>query len=220
MFYPVLNNANVGVFGNNVYTSVAPAYVPDPNLHWEVVRGIDVGLELRTFNNRLSADINWYDRKTNDILTTITLLGSAGNTSYFTNLGSIDNRGVEVTLGWNDRLGEDFGYRIGANFSYNRNVVESIGNNIDFQILGNGGVNRTETGQSIGYFYGYRQVGVYQTTASLDNTPAFANSLPGDIAYADTNGDGVLTEADRTYLGTPFPPYNFCLLYTSPSPRD
>lgn len=209
VFYPVLNNANVGVFGNNVYTSVAPAYVPDPNLHWEVVRGIDVGLELRTFSNRLSADINWYDRKTNDILTTITLLGSAGNTSYFTNLGSIDNRGVELTLGWNDKLGEDFGYRLGANFSYNRNVVESIGNNIDFQILGNGGVNRTETGKSIGYFYGYRQTGIYQTTASLDKTPAFANSLPGDIAYADTNGDGRLTEADRTYLGTPFPPYNF-----------
>lgn len=209
LYLPGLTTANSGVFGDNVYTSVSQAYVPDPNLHWEVVRGIDLGIEARALDNRLSAEITLYDRTTKDILTTLTLPGSAGNFSYRTNLGSISNRGIEVSLGWNDKLGKDFTYSISGNFSYNKNKVVSIGNNLDFEILGNSGVNKTVTGQSIGYFFGYKQVGIYQVTADLDKMPAFTNSLPGDIAYADINHDGVITDKDRTYLGTPFPIWNF-----------
>lgn len=209
LYLPVVTTANVGVFGDNVYSSVTPAYVPSPNLHWEVVRGIDLGLEVRALQSRLSADVTLYDRTTKDILTTVTLPGTAGDYNYFTNLGDISNRGIEVALGWNDKIGSELTYGISANFSYNKNKVVSIGNDINFQILGNGGVNVTETGKSIGYFYGYRQIGIYQTTAELDKAPRLSNSLPGDIAYEDINGDGVITDKDRTYLGTPFPPYNF-----------
>lgn len=209
LYLPGLTTANVGVFGDNVYGSVSPAYIPDPNLHWEVVRGADFGLELRALNNRLSSEITLYDRTTKDILTTLTLPGTAGNYAYRTNLGTITNRGVELTLGWNDRIGGDLTYRLNGNMSYNKNRVESIGDNINFQILGNGGVNKTVTGESIGYFFGYRQTGIYQSVADLDKTASFVNSLPGDISYEDVNGDGKLDAADRTYLGTPFPIYNF-----------
>jgi TonB-linked SusC/RagA family outer membrane protein len=208
LYLPVLTTANVGVFGENVYASVAPAYIPDPNLHWEVVRGIDIGFEINALKRRLSSEVTFYDRKTNDIITTVTLPGTAGPYPYRTNLGTITNRGIEVSLGWNDRIGE-VTYRLNGNLSYNHNRVESIGNNINFQILGNGGVNRTVTGESIGYFYGYRQTGIYQTVADLDKRAAFVNSLPGDIAYEDVNKDGKLDANDRTYLGTPFPVYNF-----------
>jgi len=207
--YPALNTSNVGIFGNNVYPSVVPAYVPDPNLHWEKVEGKDVGFESRFFNNRLNLDVDLYDRKTHDILTTITLPGASGNTNYFTNLGTIDNRGIEITAGWSDKLGKNFSYSVNGNFSANKNNVESIGNNINFQLLGNGGVNVTETGHSIGYFYGYVQTGIYQTTAQLDKTPHLKSAAPGDIAYEDVNGDGKIDQNDRTYLGTPFPKYNF-----------
>ncbi len=209
LYLPALNSSNTAVFGDNVYTSVVPAYVPDPNLHWEVVRGLDIGLDARFLNNRLSTELTFYDRTTKDILTTLTLPGTAGNYSYRTNLGTITNKGIEVSLGWNDRVGQDFTYSLSANVSYNDNKVVSIGDNFDFEILGNGGVNKTVTGSSIGYFYGYKQTGIYQTVAQLDKTPAFSNSLPGDIAYADVNGDKVIDSKDRTYLGTPFPPYNF-----------
>jgi TonB-linked SusC/RagA family outer membrane protein len=209
LYLPVMNTSNVGVFGDNVYSSVTPAYVPSPGLHWEVVRGLDLGLEVRALENRLSADVTFYDRTTKDILTTVTLPGTAGNYNYFTNLGDISNRGIEVALGWNDKIGTDFTYGISANFSYNKNKVVSIGNDINFQILGNAGINVTETGNSIGYFYGYRQTGIYQTTAELDKIPHLSSSLPGDIAYEDVDGDGAITSKDRTYLGTPFPPYNF-----------
>jgi TonB-linked SusC/RagA family outer membrane protein len=207
--YPVLLNSNVGIFGNNVYPSVVPKYIADPNLHWEKVEGKDVGFESRFLNNRLSLDVDFYDRKTHDILTTIVLPGASGNVNYFTNLGTIDNKGIELSAGWRDKIGKDFSYSINGNFSVNKNDVESIGNNINFQLLGNGGVNVTETGKSIGYFFGYVQTGIYQTTAQLDKQPHMSSSAPGDIAYKDVNGDGKIDQNDRTYLGTPFPKYNF-----------
>ncbi|HWB27935.1 MAG TPA: TonB-dependent receptor [Chitinophagaceae bacterium] len=205
--YPGLNNSNVGIFGNNIYPSVTAAYVPDPNLHWEVVEGKDAGFESRMLRNRLSLDVDFYDRKTHDILTSITLPGASGNTTYFTNLGSIDNKGIEVTAGWGDKIGRDFSYSINGNFSINKNNVESIGNDINFQITN--GVNLTESGYPIGFFYGYEQAGIYQTTAQIDKTPHMASAAPGDIIFKDVNGDGKIDQNDRTYLGSPFPKYNF-----------
>lgn len=209
LFLPGLNTAGVSVFGDNVYGSVTPAYVPDPNLHWEVVRGIDVGIDARALRNRLNTEITLYDRTTKDILTRLTLPGTAGDYQFLTNLGTISNKGIEVSLGWNDKTGRDFTYGLSTNFSYNKNKVESIGDNFNFEILGNAGVNKTVTNQSIGYFYGYKQIGIYQSVADLGKMPGFSNSLPGDIAYADINGDGIIDSKDRTYLGTPFPVYNF-----------
>ncbi len=209
MYQQTISQAATAVFGENVFPAVQYAYIPDPNLHFEIVQGFDLGLDLRTLNNRLSAGFNYYNKTTDGILTSFTV----PNTTllYFTNLGKITNKGIEVTLGWNDQLGKDITYGITGNFSYNKNIVNSIGNTSNFQILGNGGVNLTESGRSVGYFYGYKQVGIYQSTADLDRMPHLANSLPGDIAYADLNGDGVITPADRTYLGTPFPPYSYGL---------
>ncbi|WP_207424910.1 SusC/RagA family TonB-linked outer membrane protein [Desertivirga brevis] len=208
-FEPVLRTSGVGVFGENVYASATPDYLPDPNLKWEVTRGVDFGVDLRAFNSRLSGEFNVYDRTTKDIISRITLPGAAGGIAYLTNLGSIANRGVEVALGWNDNVGDGFRYGISSNFSYNKNKVESLGNNFNFTLFGNDNANRTISGESIGHFFGYRQVGIYQTTADLDRMPGFPNSLPGDIAYADLNGDGVITPADRENLGSPFPEWTY-----------
>lgn len=204
-----LQTATVAVFGNNVYPAIQNAYFPDPNLRFEIVQGTDIGLEAKALNSRLSAEVTYYNKTTDGILTALTLPGTT--TPYFTNLGKITNKGVEVSLGWSDKIGSDFGYSFSGNFSYNKNIVNSIGDKVNFQILGNGGVNVTETGRSIGYFYGYKQIGIYQTSADVARMAGFADSAPGDIAYADMNGDGVITTADRTYLGTPFPPYSYGL---------
>jgi len=207
LWRPGIQNASTAIFGDNIYTSIQAAYIPDPKLRWETVRGLDVGFDVRALSNRLNAEFTFYDRTTTDILTGVTLPNETR--SYFTNLGKITNRGVELNAGWNDRIGKDLTYGVSANFSYNMNVVNSIGNNFNFTITGNGGVNRTNTGQSIGYFYGYTQTGIYQSTADLAKQPAFVTSLPGDIAYLDRNGDGVLNDNDRGYIGTPFPPYSY-----------
>jgi hypothetical protein len=119
------------------------------------------------------------------------------------------NKGIEVSLGWSDKIGNDLSYSVNANYSHNKNVVNSIGDNFNFSIIGNGGANLTTTGKSIGYFYGYVQTGVYQSTADIQKLPAFITTLPGDVSYADINGDGLLTTADRGFIGTPFPPHSF-----------
>lgn len=207
LYLPGLNTADVGVFGDNVYPSVSPAYIPDPNLHWEVVRGLDLGLEFSALGQKLTGDIVFYDRTTKDILTYIEMPNETKK--KLTNLGTISNRGIEVSLGYNDKIGDSFTYAITPNFSYNKNNVESIGNGINFQLTGNGGANRTTSGSPIGYFYGYRQIGIYQSTADMDNMPLINGALPGDIAYEDTSGDGKITDADRVNLGNPFPNWNY-----------
>jgi TonB-linked SusC/RagA family outer membrane protein len=207
LYKPGIQNASTAIFGDNIYTSIQAAYIPDPNLRWETVRGLDIGFDIRAINNRLNAEFTFYDRTTTDILTAVTLPNETR--SYFTNLGKITNRGVEVNVGWNDRIGKELTYGVSANFSYNNNVVNSIGDNFNFAIIGNGGANLTTSGKSIGYFYGYTQTGIYQSTADLAKQPSFINSLPGDISYADRNGDGLLTADDRGYIGTPFPPYSY-----------
>ncbi|HUC83380.1 MAG TPA: SusC/RagA family TonB-linked outer membrane protein, partial [Flavisolibacter sp.] len=207
LYRPGIQNSNTAIFGDNVYPAIQAAYIVDSNLHWEVVRGIDVGIDARAFNNRLNFSVTFYDRTTTDILTQVSIPND--DRRKFTNLGKITNKGVEVTTGWNGQIGRDFSYSASANFSYNKNVVNAIGDNFNFEIIGNGGVNLTRTGQSIGYFYGYRQIGIYQSTGDIAKMPAFANSLPGDIAYEDYNKDGIISAADRQYLGSPFPDYNF-----------
>lgn len=207
-----LSTGSTAIFGDNVYTAVQNAYIPDPNLRYEIVQGTDIGFDLRTFNNRFNAEVNLYDKTTDGILTSFPLL--AGQLPFFTNLGKINNRGIEVSMGWNDKIGSDFSYGFSGNFSYNKNRVESLGNTTEFQITGNSGVNLTNTGYSIGYFYGYRQIGIYQTAREMLTQATFTNSLPGDIRYEDVNGDGIISPLDRTYLGTPFPPYSYGMSLT------
>ncbi len=207
LFRPIATQTGIGVFGENIYPSIGTNVIVSEGLRAEIVVGKDFAIEWRALKNKLSGEITLYDRTTKNIIVTQTV-PITGQTLR-TNAGNISNKGVELTLGWNDRIGKDFTYGISANGSYNKNNVESIGDGFDFVLTGNGGANRTVTGNSIGYFYGYRQVGIYQSTADLVKQPAFVNSLPGDIAYEDVNGDGVITPADRTFLGSPLPKYNF-----------
>lgn len=212
IFRPLLNTSGSGIFGDVIYPSVKPSYLPDPNLRWEIGRGIDFGLDLRALNSRLNADITYYDRKTIDIITTVNLPDITGVSDYRTNTGHISNKGIEVAIGWNDKITDDLRFSVAPNFSYNKNKVVSIGRDIDYLLTGNGGVNRTISGESVGHFYGYRQIGIYQTISQIENSPTpFANTLPGDIMYADLNNDGMITDADRENLGSPFPTWNFGL---------
>ncbi|MFZ4861355.1 SusC/RagA family TonB-linked outer membrane protein [Sphingobacterium sp. Mn56C] len=211
LYLPGVTNSATAVFGDNVYSAIQGEYIADPNLRWEVVQGIDLGVELSALDNRLTVEVNLYDRTTDGILTSVVLPNESRR--YFTNLGKITNRGIELTAGWSDKIG-NLRYGVNANYSYNKNTVNSIGNSTNFQILGNNGANVTESGRSIGYFYGYRQIGIYQNEAAIKNSASFADSKPGDIQYADLDGDGKITVADREYLGTPFPPHNFGLQLT------
>lgn len=207
LFYPLLNTGVTAVFGENVYPAAVPEYIPNPNIHWEVVQGTDVGFEAVAMNERLSVEFDYYNRETQDILVRLTIPGAVGASQSLTNAGTIVNKGIEVTLGWNDNLSQDLRYNLGANFTTIDNEVTSIGDNIGYNIAE--GPARTAVGYPIGAFYGYVQEGIFQTAEEVAASPQAATAKPGDIRFKDVVADGVIDEKDRTFIGSPTPDFIF-----------
>lgn len=207
LYYPLLNTGVTAVFGENVYPAAVPEYIPNPNIHWEVVQGTDVGFEAVSMEDRLSLEFDYYSRETQDILVRLTIPGAVGASQSLTNAGTIINRGVEVTLDWRDELSADLRYNIGANFTTVHNEVTSIGDNIGYNITE--GPARTATGHPIGAFYGFVQEGIFQTAEEVAASGQAETAEPGDIRFADITGDGVIDEDDRTFIGSPTPDFIF-----------
>ncbi len=204
--YPTLTAANSGVFGDNVVAALQNEYLYDPNLHWENIRAFEAGFELYTLKNRLFLEANYYNKLTNDILALIP--GAAGTAPGLTNAGQISNQGIELTATWNQDVTSDFSYSINGNFTTLNNQVKQLATQ-GFAIIN--GASRTTEGFPIGYFYGYKVGGVYQNDIDVVKSPAssIGEVAAGDLKYADTNGDGSITEADRTMIGNPTPDFTY-----------
>ncbi len=178
-------------------------------LKWEVTEEINAGISARMFNDNLSLEADYYIRDTKDAVIPVLRPLIPGATRQ--NVGEIRNSGLEIALNWDKRVSDDFSYSIGANFS-----------TLDNEILGLGGAEfldagtaefrqRSIVGESIFAFFGREIVGVYQNDAQIQADPvAVANNLePGDFIYRDINGDGDITDDDRTVLGSFLPSYSF-----------
>ncbi|TRX58456.1 TonB-dependent receptor [Fulvivirga sp. M361] len=211
-FFPVLSNAESAVFGENVFTSVAPSYLANPNLKWETVKGIDVGFEILLLDERLSADFAYYNRESQDLLVLVDLPSGSPAPNLLTNLGSIVNKGIELSANWEENLTPDVRYRIGGNFTTVDNEVTSIGDDITFQIVRQNSV--TEVGQTVGSFFGLVQEGIFQTAEEIAASPQAGMAEPGDIRFKDVDGDGVFNaEKDRTFIGSPIPEVIYALSF-------
>ncbi len=205
------NNASgiFGSMGNGIGTPVSGIY--DNSffswLRWEKVAETNVGLSYQTLNGRLSADVDWFYR-----LTTEAVISPAtpifGNT-LAGNWGEILNTGFDITLNWNDRVG-DFKYYVGANLSTLHNEVKSLRGGLQY-IIGGHTVNMV--GERMNSFYGYEIEGVYQNQAEIDADPiAVANGLePGDFKYKDQDGNGSIDGNDRVTLGSYLPSLSYAL---------
>jgi TonB-linked SusC/RagA family outer membrane protein len=203
LYYPLLNTGVNGIFGENVYPAARLDVQPDEDIHWEVVKGTDAGIEFTALNRRLKVESDYYDRKTNDILVQIQVPGPAGVVDLLTNAGTILNRGVEISLNWTDNITNNLTYRIGGNLTTIHNEVLSIGDNVGYNITN--GPARTTVGQPIGAFYGYVQEGVFQNQAELDSVPHLRKQGVGDLRFKDLDGNDTLNTKDRTFLGSPTP---------------
>lgn len=204
--YPTLTSANSGVFGENVVAALQNEYLYDPNLHWEKVYAYEAGLEFFTFKNRLQVEFNYYNKLTKDMLALVP--GAAGTVPGLRNTGEISNKGIELTASWNQDVSKDFTYTISGNFTTINNKVKKLATS-GFDIID--GASRTTEGYPIGYFWGYIADGIYQNEAEFIKSPAssIGEVFPGDIKYKDVNGDGFITEADRTLIGNPTPDFNY-----------
>ena len=205
---PILTNSSSAVFGDIIIPGYQLRYLPNPNLRWERVEAWEAGFDAYLLRNRLGFNGVYYKKQTKDLLAEVP--GLSGTIPGLGNLGSIENKGVELALTWNDRIG-DFGYSIGTNFTTIDNKVLSLVQDGYSIIDGDKSAAYTTAGYPIGYFYGYKVEGVYQSDADIANSPrnTLASVLPGDLKFADIDGDGEITPKDRTMIGNPTPDFTY-----------
>lgn len=170
---------------------IAPTQLPNPDLRWESTTQTGFGIDLAVFDNRVSLNADVYYNKTKDLLLNRPLPSSTGFTSITTNIGSLENKGIEIVLNTENIRG-NFKWNTSFNFSANRNKVLELYDNQPIDDQGRGG-NRVQEGEPIGIFYGYRCLGVDPTT--------------GNLVYDDLNGDKIITADDRTKIGDPNPDF-------------
>ena len=198
-----------GVFGNRLVDGVGAQTVFRNFLKWEVVNEMNIGVDSRFLRSRLSAELDYYNRTTSNVVFSAPIATGGGATELLANNGTVRNQGVELTLGWNDRVNEDFSYNIGLNATTINNKVLAL-NGRDTPIPGalvrGNFTTRTQIGSPIGSFWGYEIVGVFASEGDALRDPV---SQPikdaGYFKYKDQNGDNVIDEKDKVYLGSPIP---------------
>ena len=203
---PLLSNAYSAVFGtpSAIYPGYQLSYLPNATLRWEKVEAWEVGAEANFFRNRLHLEGVYYKKTTKDLLAEVP--GISGTVPGIGNLGSIENKGIELAINWRDQIG-DWNYSIGGNLTTIKNKVLSLVQEGYSIISGDKSQSYTMAGFPIGYFYGYKVEGVYQNQADIDNSPknTLATVTPGDLKFVDVDGNGEITPADRTMIGDPTP---------------
>lgn len=209
---PVVTGNENAVFGENealIYGATLTR-LANPFIQWEETVTSNMGLEFGFFDNKLSGELDYYYRRTNDILVGVPIPAYVGaSNNPVVNAASVENRGIDLSLNWREQKG-DFGYYFGIVASTVNNKVLAIGEGNEAIFGGAVGISgllgsRTIIGESIGHYYGYKTAGVFQNEEQLANTPRRGPEGAGDLIFEDTNGDGVVNSKDRVILGSPIP---------------
>ncbi len=209
--------------GETVF-AITPDQPANPDLKWESSFQTNIGLDLGLIDNRVNLSVDYYNIDTKDLI-----LGNNGIPEFFgfandeilTNLGEINNNGIELSINTRNVVGSGFNWSTDFNISRNRNEVTALINDAD--IFGNAApsyfsVDRTyvlRVGEEVGLFWGFDYAGVYQGGDFPAGTATFEGGVPGDPLFADLPDeetgevDGVITESDRGIIGNPNPNFNF-----------
>ena len=225
---------------NGSFHRVQGLYAPlvDPDLKWETNEQLNFGLDLGFLNNDLTITLDYFTRKTKDLLIERQIRPSAGNSSIYTNFGQINNYGFEFSVNYNKRLNKDWGINVAFNGSTLKNEIKKMGVDYTSTCGGSnstysaedsmdgsnvGAVNGTgflwndhsicREGEAVGSYYGYRVAGVIKDEAMLAQAKAQGQDKAqmGDFLFQDLDGNGKLDDNDRTILGDGLPSFNFGL---------
>jgi TonB-dependent starch-binding outer membrane protein SusC len=196
--------------GQTLYNGIQPDFYPNPSIKWETSEQVDIGLDMNMFDGRVTLAFDYYDKRTKDWLISAPTLLLIGNNGPVVNGGDVKNSGLELELGFKNQFSRDLSIDIALTASTNKNEVLSIKNESGAFTGGTGSVGqndilRAEVGKPLGYFWGYKTEGIFQHVAELEDYPYQPNAKVGDFKFADINGDGALTDADRTNIGNPYP---------------
>ncbi len=230
-------NGGGGPTGN--FSRVQGFYAPlvDTNLKWETNEQLNFGLDLGFLNNDLTVTLDYFTRKTKDLLIDRQIRPSAGNSSIYTNFGQINNYGFEFSVNYNKRLNKDWTINVALNGSTLKNEIKKMGVDYTSTCGGSnstysaedamdgsnvGAVNGTgfvwdnhsicREGEAVGSYYGYRVAGIINTDEDLAKAKAQGQkAAKGDFLFVDTDGNGTLDDGDRQIIGNGLPSFNYGL---------
>lgn len=202
------NNENQWYFGNGYSQGYVPTYVGNADIKWETSQQTNVGLDMSFFKNSLDVSMDFYVKKTSDMLLNMPIpsFGAFPNSPFF-NAGDLKNTGFEIVVNYRNQIGKDFNYNVGLNMSTYKTEVTKLTS----EYL-SGNTSRTYVGGPIGRFWGYKQIGIFQNQEEIDNyvdkngTKIQPNAQPGDFKFAKLGESGELNDDDdRTFIGDPNP---------------
>ena len=215
-YYPALNTYNIGAtypFGGSLTPGYAQTDLKLNYISWEKSRNVGVGLDFGFLSGQLTGSIDLYARKTTDILMKVDVPAEFPLRPYYANVGSMENKGVEVALNYQTTFG-DWTLGVGGNFTYNKNKILSLGAN---KYMNGTAGTRNAVGHPFETYYLYKADGLFQSKEEADQfvakygTPFGSRPQAGDIRYVDVNGDGKIDGNDRVYTNPVEPAYTFAL---------
>lgn len=229
--YGVLGNQNIGVYpyqqtyslGHDaplgspasLQSGVYMATYNNPEITWEKTAITDIGLDFALWKSTLTGTIDYFYKYTSDILAPVEVTSLIGRSVGQSNVGAVSNKGIELTLTYNGRIGNDFRFSISPNFTWVKNAVEKLSNGATEEIN-----NNRIVGEPLGIIYGYETEGLFVDQNEIDNAPeqlvGKSNLKPGYVRYKDLNGDGhVDANNDRKVLGSTTPKYYYGMTITA-----
>lgn len=221
--YPAVPTYAYGsyMFGNSLYSTAYESRLVNDQLKWATVTNYELGIDAGFLNNKLTMELSVYKKKTNDMLLYLPLQGVIGLSAPAQNVGSVENRGFELVLGHNNRIGKDWSYNLSLNMGYNKNEIIDMAGTDGPIDNGYGGTDDTQwniEGYGVSSWYGYVADGLFRTEEELKKGPLrTGNEKLGDIRYKDLDDDGKITAADRKIIGNKMPKwtggFNFSVGY-------
>lgn len=215
LYYSIANTNVPYFFDGSRYLGITFDNINDKNVHWEVTDEFDLGLDFSILDRRLTAEIDYYKKKTKDALIYVNLPAILGDDRYITNAANFENTGVELSLTWADKIGKSWSYGLNANVARNKNRIINLNGGqalFDGQV-GNFFVTKSDNDQPIGSFFILQADGIFQSEAEIA-TSAQTTAKPGDLRYKDLSGpqgkpDGVINDFDRAYSGSYLPKFTY-----------
>jgi TonB-linked SusC/RagA family outer membrane protein len=215
-FVSLLNGEGTYFFGGNnredEYFGTASGPIANPEIKWEKQKTIDIGLDLRFWDNKIDITTDYFKKRTEDLLVSPAITGLLGTGAPpFVNAGVVENEGIEFAIGYSDNFSDNFKFSVKYNVTAIKNEVVEVSG--DGEYLEGGGfgisqpaISRMEAGYPLGYFVGYKTDGIFQNQSEIDNAAVGEVApQPGDFRFVDQNGDGVIDLDDRVNLGNPLP---------------
>jgi TonB-linked SusC/RagA family outer membrane protein len=187
------------IFNNQRQIGIGVSRLANPDLRWEKTSQFDIGAEIGFLQNRVTFEIDLYRKLTEDMLLSAPVPSSSGYTTVSKNVGSMENKGVEIALNTVNIEKNDFSWNTTINFSFNKNQVIDLAGGADIFL----GSTIVRKGEPVGSFFGFVHEGTWST--SEESLASKYKKRPGDVKYRDVNNDGAINDADRVIIGKGIP---------------